>query len=141
MSETTFLVPIKKIDEDQRLVFGWASVVEDEHGNSVVDSQGDVIPVAELEQAAYEFVLRYRQAGEMHERAGSDVGDLVESVVLTKAKREAMGLPPGPTGWFVGFKLAPDVFAKVKSGEYQDFSIGGACVARDEINPGGAAGG
>lgn len=122
--DKAFSTVIVKADADQNMVFGWASVIENADGTPAVDSQGDVIYPDELEKAAYKFVLEVRKAGEMHRRV-EGVGELVESVVLTKAKREAMGLPAGVTGWWVGFKVAPEVFAKVKSGEYGGFSIGG----------------
>lgn len=47
----------------------------------------------ELENAAYEFVLLYREGGEMHERDGAAV--LIESVVFTEEKMQAMGIPVG----------------------------------------------
>lgn len=130
--EKSLAVAITKIDEEKNLVFGFASVVENEDGTPVVDSQGDVLTPDELEKAAYKFVLEVRKAGEMHRRI-EGVGELVESVVLTKAKRLAMGLTPGASGWWVGFKVAPEVFAKVKSGEYGGFSIGGRGVRKEIV--------
>lgn len=130
--EKSLAVAITKIDEEKNLVFGFASVVENEDGTPVVDSQGDVLTPDELEKAAYKFVLEVRKAGEMH-RTIEGVGDLVESVVLTKAKREAMGIAPGASGWWVGFKVAPEIFAKVKSGEYAGFSIGGRGVRKEIV--------
>lgn len=115
-------VPISKMDEDQRLVFGWASVIE-ENGKPVVDQQGDIISERELENAFYGFAKDARIAGEMHDRIG--VGDLVECVVFTRDKQEALGVDLGKVGAWVGFRLEPEVFAKVKSGEYRAFSIGG----------------
>ena len=41
---------IVKLNEEQRLVFGWASVIEDGEGNLVKDSQGDVIRAEEMEK-------------------------------------------------------------------------------------------
>lgn len=116
---------IAKIDEDQQLVFGWASISENADGRTIVDAQNDVIVPDELEKAVYDFVLFKRDAGEMHERTG--VGQLVESVVTTREKQAAMGLPPGslPVGHWVGFKLDSDVFEKVKKGELTEFSYGG----------------
>ena len=129
-TQKSFTAEIVKANADQNLVFGWASVIEKADGTPVVDSQGDVWMPDELEKSAYKFVLEVRKAGEMHRRI-EGVGDLVESVVLTKQKREAMGLPPGPTGWWVGFKIAPDVMAKVKSGDYSAFSIGGRGLRKE----------
>lgn len=116
------IAPITKMDEDQRLVFGWASVIE-EDGKPVIDQQGDIISERELENAFYGFAKDARIAGEMHDRIG--VGDLVECVVFTRDKQEALGIELGKVGAWVGFRLEPEVFAKVKSGEYRAFSIGG----------------
>ena len=116
---------ITKLDKAENLVFGWASIIEDENG-VVKDLQGDIIRPEELEKSAYAYVLDARIAGEMHKVMG--VGNLVESMVFTKQKIEALGLSDGslPIGWWVGFKVDSDIFAKVESGEYTAFSIGGS---------------
>lgn len=95
-------------------------------GTPVVDSHSDVIPAAVLEKAAYDYVLRFRDAGQMH--SGGSVGRLVESFMVTPEKLVAMGLASDalPVGLWVGFKIDDaDVWAKVKSGEYPAFSIQG----------------
>lgn len=112
--------------EDERLVFGWANIAASVDGTPVVDAHSDTIDPSVLEKAAYEYVLRFRDAGEMH--TGGSVGRLVESFVATPAKLEAMGLAKDalPPGWFVGFKIDDaEVWAKVKSGDYPAFSIQG----------------
>lgn len=127
-------VNIKKMDDSQHLVFGWLSVAIDERGVPIQDSYDDIIPVDELEQAAYDFVLYSRAAGEMHDLIG--VGRLVESMVFTEEKIEALGIPEGilPIGWWVGFYIDdPEVWAKIQSGEYAAFSIGGSAV-REEVS-------
>jgi hypothetical protein len=125
---------ISKTDVERRLVFGWLSVAKDEQGNLIEDLQGDVIDPAELERAAYDFVLYSRQAGDVHERT-KDIGRLVESMVFTREKMTALGVPEGtlPEGWWVGFYVDDDeVWNKIKSGEYQGFSIGGQAI-REQI--------
>lgn len=121
---------IKKLDEDRKLVFGWLSVAVDKSGNVVVDSQDDIIPEHELENAAYEFVLYSRRGDEMHAKKG--VSRLVESMVFTREKQAALGIPEGVLpmcGWWVGFKVDDaEVWAKVKAGEYRAFSFGGRAV-------------
>lgn len=119
---------VAKSDEDQCLVFGWANIVEKD-GAVVTDRQGDQIDIGELERAVYDYALFKRTAGEMHERT-SGVGQMVESVVMTVEKQKAMGLAEGstPLGWWVGFKLEADVFAKIKDKTYSMFSIGGAAL-------------
>ncbi len=117
-----------KFDDEKQLAFGWAYVAEDD-GKPVVDHSGDFIDKAALpalEDAFYDYVLTSREADEMHENF-ENVAKLVESVVVTPEKLEAMGLQGNRTGVWVGYKIAdPDVWAKVKDGTYPGFSIRGA---------------
>ncbi len=136
MPETTWKreIDFKKIDEDNQLVFGWLSVAVNKAGEQIVDLQGDIIEPVELEDAAYDFVLYARKAGEMHKRI-EGIGRLVESMVFTVEKQQALGIPEGtlPVGWWVGFKIDDtDTWDKVKSGEYSAFSIGGKAL-REEV--------
>ena len=48
---------IAKADEDRQMIFGWASVASLEDGNSIIDSDKDIIEIEELETAVYEYVL------------------------------------------------------------------------------------
>ena len=114
---------INKVDEEQRIVFGWFSVIE-ENGEEVFDGEEDAIKSVDLEKAAYQFVLDARIAGENHIRKG--VGQLVESIVFTKEKQETLGIDLGKVGWWGGFYVSDDdVWDKVKNGEFASFSIGG----------------
>ena len=117
---------IMKSDNEKMLAFGWANVSMRVDGELIEDWQADIIEPEELENAAYEYVLLYREGGEMHERGGTAV--LIESVVFTKEKMQAMGIPAGtlPVGWWIGFKVTDkDVWEKVKDGTYPMFSIEG----------------
>jgi Putative phage serine protease XkdF len=118
---------VKKVDTDQRLVFGFLSVSKDEHGHLIVDSQDDYIEPEELEKAVYNYNLFARNAGDMHHRVG--VGRLVESMCFTKEKAAALGIAPGilpECAWWVGYKVDDDeTWSRIKSGEYSAFSIGG----------------
>lgn len=117
---------IMKSDDEKMLAFGWANVSMRVDGELIEDWQADIIEPEELENAAYEYVLFYREGGEMHERGG--VAVLIESVVFTEEKMQAMGIPTGtlPVGWWIGFKITDkDVWEKVKNGTYQMFSIEG----------------
>lgn len=128
MSEIKFNATVLQKKEDQRLVFGWASVVE-ENGEPIVDHQGDIIPENVLEKAFYDFVLDSRKAGEMH--ITKTAGELVECMVFTKEKQDLLGIDLGKVGAWVGFKVTDDVFQKVKDGTYQMFSIGGKGIRED----------
>jgi hypothetical protein len=118
---------IAKSNEDKQLVFGWANIAKDAEGNFPIDWDTDVTQPEDLEAAAYSYVLKYRTTGEKHE--GEAVGQLVESVMFTKEKQLALGIPDGilPEGWWVGFHVADaEVFAKIKTGEYEMFSVQGS---------------
>lgn len=122
MSNITFCAEIIEKKEDQQLIFGWASVIE-EKGETIIDYEGDIISEVELEKAFYDFVLNARVAGEMH--INKNAGRLVECIVFTKEKQKVLGIDLGKVGAWVGFKVDKDVFAKVKDGTYKMFSIGG----------------
>lgn len=114
--------------EDKRLVFGWASVSMTVEGEPLEDRQSDTIDPDELEQAAYEYVLNFRDAGEEHIPALRKKARLVESCVFTEEKQRAIGIPPGilPVGWWIGFYVDDDqAWEKIKDGTYRMFSIEG----------------
>lgn len=141
---------IAKADAAHQQVFGWANVAVDE-GEPVVDLQGEEIPPEELEQAMYRYAKDYRTAGVLH--AGAPQGILIESVVFTPEKVDAMLGPLvtegvlaalreaaspadavevlkqaiGVRAW-VGFQVTPELFAKVRSGELPAFSIQGSAL-------------
>ena len=119
---------IYKTDEDKRLVFGWASIALTVDGQQLEDRQKDIIDPEDLEEAAYEYVLNFRDTGEEHIPTMRKKGKLVESCVLTAEKQKAMGIPEGilPVGWWIGFKIEDDdAWNRVKSGHYRMFSIEG----------------
>lgn len=111
---------------EKGLVSGWANVSKNTDGNYALDWQGDVIDPSDLEDAAIQFMKDYRDSGINHE--GGSVGVVVESIVMTKDKQAAMGIPEGtvPEGWFITVQLQDEeVINKVKSGEFKMFSIQG----------------
>ena len=121
---------ISKVDEDRRLVFGWAYIAKSKDGTVIIDKQGDFIDDDwELESAAYDFVLNSGLGDEMHLQV--PVSKVVESMVFTPDKIAKMGLPEGtlPTAWWVGFRVDDDaVWDEVKKGTYRAFSVCGAGV-------------
>lgn len=124
---------VKKLDEEQRVVWGWASVIE-EGGQVVIDKQGDVIDEAELVAAAHGFMRDARLAKAMHD--GDGIGEVVESVVLTKGLQQALGIDLGKVGWLIGMHVADDAaWQSFRSGEFTGFSIGGSAV-REEMADG-----
>lgn len=126
-------VRIAKIDADKRQVFGWANVSVRKSGTTVSDHQGHQIETDELAEAAYEFCLSSRLSGAEH-RSGYLTGRMIESVVFTKEKMSAMGIPEGsvPEGWWLGIQVDDNTaWEKVKNGDYKMFSIEGTAVPED----------
>lgn len=119
---------IAKMDDDKRLVFGWASISVKADGEQLEDLQKDLIDPEDLEEAVYEYVLNFRDTGEQHNPNLRKKGKLVESCVFTLEKQRAMGIPEGilPVGWWIGFKIEDEAaWEKVKDGTYSMFSIEG----------------
>ena len=130
---------LAKVDEDKKLVFGWASIIKDSEGKILLDRQDDFIDdEEELEKSAYSYVLNSRDGGEMHINRG--VSTMVESVVFSKEKQQALGIPEGtvPVGWWIGFKVNDDrVWDQVKKGDYSGFSVHGTGQRqKTDLNPG-----
>ena len=122
-------VDVKKVDQDKRQIFGWASVVT-KNGEVIWDKQGDAIPVEELEEAVYSYMLQSRDGGNLHVVKG--VSRCIESMMWTVEKAAAMGvpLPNGIEGWWTGFFCDDDdLWNAVKKGALLEFSIGGQAVS------------
>ncbi len=128
MKQYEIPIEVKKIDADKQMVFGWASVATID-GVPVVDKQGDIIPVDELENAAYQYMLTSRDGGDLHIRKG--VAKCIESCVLTLEKQEAMGINLGREAWWAGWLVADaDTWGRFRDGSYQELSIGGFAVPK-----------
>lgn len=109
--------------EDQRMVWGWASV-STVNGELYTDAQGDQLPTHELQKAAHKFMSEARIGKVMH--TGRKKGAIVDSIVFTKELQDALGIDLGTEGWFVGYHVEDDdTWARVKKGELASFSIGG----------------
>lgn len=113
----------EKSDKEGRYVRGWASVVSI-NGEAVTDTQGDLITMEELRKAAHRFVTDARVAKAMH--SGSQVGEVVESVIIDDEFAKATGMDTDKRGWWIGMAVNDETIRKrVKSGELKAFSIGG----------------
>lgn len=121
---------ILKVDEEQRLIYGWASVIT-EKGKAVVDLQGDVIEADVLVKAVNEFMENVRVGKTMH--VGEETGKVIHSLPVTKEICDALGIQSDREGWIVAYKVYDDsVWDRVKSGELRAFSIGGR-AQREEL--------
>ena len=120
-------LPVIKYNEDSGEVTGWAALASN-NGEPIIDYHDELIMISELEKAAHDLMLTggAGKAGEMH---GKRVGDIVESMVVSKEKMEALGYKPAGAateGWAVTLKLRDEgAKARVKSGELKEMSIHG----------------
>lgn len=128
----SYTFKINKTNSERQIAFGFAMFSETADGEKVVDLQGDTITPEELESLAYNYVKNHRDVGQMHMTSGE--GCVVESMVFTRDKIEALGLGPNvPVAWWVGLYIKdPEVWARVKSGEYKAFSIEGIAERKEE---------
>ena len=121
-------VPIEKVDEEKRIVWGWAYVCE-KHGVPVIDHSGDIMEAEEVEKAAHAFVLDSRQGGVMHE---AEAGVIVDSIFFSQDVQKALGVSLDCVGWFIGMRVQDDAaWELVKSGKLSMFSIGGTAHTED----------
>jgi len=120
---------VTKIDSDQRVVYGFASVVSKD-GEPVVDLQGDVISPETMEKAATEFMLGARTGLTMHK--GEPTTTIIHSLPLTKQIKEAFQISSPYEGWIIAVKVHDDeTWAAVKAGAFTGFSIGGKAQRRE----------
>lgn len=130
MTTTHIEGKILKTDDDQRIVYGWASVIS-ENGVPTIDTQGDVIDGDTLHKAANEFMEAVRVGKVMH--FGEKKADIIHSLVLTEDLAKALGLQSDREGWVIGMRVHDDeAWRLVKSGVLKAFSIGGR-AKREEI--------
>lgn len=120
------------IDDDLRLVGGFAYVAKRD-GELLVDSQGDSIEPDVLRDAVHEFMKGSRTLGVMHFRKadGTPVsgGQIVEMAVFAGDFRPP-GMDPNIDALWIVAKVDDDfAWARVKSGDFSGFSIGGKAVA------------
>lgn len=131
VAEIKYQFEVLRKDDAAHRVYGWFSIAKDKDGKTLVDKHGDVIEVADLEDAAAEFVKEWRQGGQEHQ--GGAPNKLIASIVLSREVQGAMGLPAGllPEGWFGAFEVGADAFAKLAKGELLMFSIEGEAETED----------
>lgn len=99
---------IKKRDEEQRMVWGYAST-------EAVDSQGEVVKLDAI-KGAWDDYMKFANIREMHQQ--SAVGKCKEYEFDDK-------------GVMIGVKVVDDAaWAKVVEGVYSGFSIGGKAIAK-----------
>lgn len=101
-------VPITKIDDEEQMVFGWASTPD-------IDSDGEVIKSEALEKALPNY-MKFPTIREMHQAKA--VGTTKQAEVTKK-------------GLYIGAKIvSKEAWELVKEGVYKAFSVGGNVIKR-----------
>ena len=106
-------LPISKVDEEKRMVYGYASTES-------MDSQGEIVKLSALQEALPDY-MKFANVREMHSNKAA--GKVKESNI-------------NKDGWFIGVKVvADDAWKLVKEQVYNGFSIGGKVLEKieDEI--------
>lgn len=122
-------------DNEQHLLFGWAYVAKDKDGKQLVDHSGEFIKeenFEDLENATYLFNIAYRDADIRHDCVAK--GQLVESIVMTKEKQKAMGIPEGivPLGVWMGYFFEKDEdWNEISKMESPMFSLYGSAIKEE----------
>lgn len=101
-------IPITKIDEDERMVYGWASTPE-------IDSDGEIIKTEALEKALPAY-MKFPTIREMHQ---PKVAGTTKQADVSKK------------GMYIGAKIiADEAWNFVKEGLYSGFSVAGNVIKR-----------
>jgi hypothetical protein len=114
---------VVKVDDEIGVAFFWA-FTSTVNGEPYYDLHGDHIVETDVVKVCADFMSTCRASDEMHD--GDATGTVVFGMPMTAEIAKAFGFDTGgKSGFMVGIKPAPDVLAKIKSGEYTGVSIEG----------------
>lgn len=123
-------LPLWKVDEEARTVYGWAMVCK-ENGEDYYDSDNQHIP----EPIAIEAFTSFMKTAKVHKamHSGEAVGEVIFAFPLMTDICKALGIDTGgKSGVVTGVFVEDDaVLQKFVSGEYKGFSIGGGAIWED----------
>ena len=120
------LADIIKVNQEERLAYGWAYVTKAD-GEVSYDHSKEWMTSDTLTKAATDFMLNSRTAKSMH--SGEKVADIVHSLPVTKEVADALGIQTDREGWIIGVRVNDEeTWQMVKSGKLSSFSIGGRAV-------------
>lgn len=109
-TKMSLFVPINKVDEEQRMVYGIAS-------SSSLDKQNEIVDWAATKEALEDY-SQWRNIREMHKPSAVGTAPIIE----LRDKDEQV---------YIGAKIIDDqAWAKCKEGVYKGFSIGGEVLDR-----------
>lgn len=121
----------KAVDENLRVVHGYAYVCRDPQGEPIFDKGfNTTMDPSELERAFYEYMLTSRVIDLEHDK--QPIGRVVGGMVMTRSIQEAFGITGMPEGVMLSVLVDdPNVWARVKNGDLKGFSVGGRASKRE----------
>jgi len=124
-------IELKVIDEDKRIVVGYALIPDKRIYRRVEDKEFNIFFTADTVKLASEMYMKQLNLNNVtveHEKKVSDVG-IIESWITEDKKHDKVnlyGITPIVGGWAIMMKVNNDSeWAKVKDGSYRGFSIEG----------------
>jgi len=140
---------VTKTGDEQQTLYGWMNVANLADGTDVIDSDGEHIPIEDLEAGAHEFLMSSAVSGVDHNGGATD-GSMVTSIVFTDDVIDALTVDPQtgdvieplrkamrdhlPRGWFGAFHIADEAaWAEAKASPRQAFSVEGTADYTEEI--------
>jgi len=120
---------IAKSDDEQRRIWGYASIAVMKNGVQLIDLQGDAIDIEDLAAGWYDYV---KESGALNfQHQGPVRGRLIEAVVFTPEKLALWGLEPDalPLAAWVGYEVdTPEDYHVLKDLGFFMFSIEGEAL-------------
>jgi len=124
-------IELKVIDEEKRIVVGYALIPDKRIYRRVEDKEFNIFFTADTVKLASEMYMKQLNLNNVtveHEKKVSDVG-IIESWITEDKKHDKVnlyGITPIVGGWAIMMKVNnDDEWSKVKAGEYRGFSIEG----------------
>lgn len=120
MSKTTKSIPIRKADEENKVVKG---VVYAAH---YVDSDGETMTPEDVRKAAWEFLANSREKNIDVNHNWKQSGCYVVESYVTEAEDEYFP----SDAWVLGVKCTDEVWEEFKAGNLNGFSFGGSIAEK-----------
>ena len=118
-------ISIAKVDDEKRIVYGLV------YAPGLIDSQGDFADASTIEKACHGFMTDFRNIGIQHQRLSRDL-DLVECYIAP-IDFSWQGQKVLKGSWLIAVHVADDdVWAGIKGGTFQGFSMGGHSDIEEE---------
>lgn len=114
------LLPVEKVDDEQRIVFGIALEPNE------VDAQGDTIRKKQaIATAAHRWLARFQDRGIQHKQIANSKIEIFESYI-SPVNWTLNGQKVKQGSWLLMYHILDDQLWKdIKAGKYTGFSIGG----------------